>query len=263
MPMMECKAALTEAGGDIDKAIDIIRVRVKGVGVKRAGNETAEGRIAVAIDAASETAAIVELRCESAPVAKSEHFIALGTDIAKHVIAKNPPSVDAMLTAEFEAGKTVTDRINDVLGILRENMKIQRFSRLTGGTFAEYIHHDGSLGVLLQVTGSGSNTAILRDVCMHIAAVQPTPVAAIRDEVPPEIVAKEKEIAKAKAEATGKPAQIAEKIAEGQLKTWFAENVLVEQPFVKDASKTVGQVLKEAGFEVKSFARFKVGEIVK
>ena len=96
---------------------------------------------------------------------------------------------------------------------------------------------------------------------MHVAAVQPTPVAARREEVPAAVVTKEKEIAKAKAEATGKPAQIAEKIAEGQMKTWFAENVLVEQPFVKDQAKTVGQVLKDAGLEVTKFVRYKVGEV--
>jgi elongation factor Ts len=117
--------------------------------------------------------------------------------------------------------------------------------------------------VLVQVTGSGANPVLLREVSMHVAAVQPTPVSTRREEVPGELVAKEKEIAKAKAEATGKPPQIAEKIAEGQMKTWFAENVLVEQPFVKDQAKTVGQVLKEAGLEVTKFVRYKVGEITK
>jgi elongation factor Ts len=151
--------------------------------------------------------------------------------------------------------------IHDVIAVLRENMKVQRFTRLTGGTFGEYVHHDGTLGVLLQVKGTVSNPALLRDVCMHIAAVQPTPVAARREEVDAALVAKEKEIAKAKAEATGKPAQIAEKIAEGQMKTWYAENVLVEQPFVKDQAKTVGQILKDAGLEVTKFVRYKVGEI--
>jgi elongation factor Ts len=165
------------------------------------------------------------------------------------------------MTADNGAGKTVQDLIHDVIAVLRENMKVQRFTRLTGGVFGEYIHHDGSLGVLLQASGSPTNPAVLRDVCMHIAAVQPTPVAARREEVPAAVVAKEKEIATAKAVATGKPAQIAEKIAEGQLKTWYAENVLVEQPFVKDQAKTVGQVLKEAGLEVTKFVRYKVGEI--
>lgn len=258
-PMMECKSVLVEAEGDMAKAVDLIRVRNKGISGTRALNETAEGRMGVFIG--DKAAAIVELRCESAPVAKSDHFVKLANDIAKHVAAKSPKDVESLLTSEMEAGKSVTDRINEVIGLLRENMKVQRFQRLEGGTFGEYIHHDGSIGVLLQTQGKPTNDETLRDVCMHIAAVQPTPVSARREEVDPALIAKEKQIAQAKAEATGKPAQIAERIAEGQMKTWFAENVLVEQPFVKDAAKSVGQVLKEAGLEVTKFVRYKVGEI--
>jgi elongation factor Ts len=261
LPMMECKAALQATGGDIEAAIDHLRKAGAKASLKRAGNETAEGRIGVYLDDAAQVGAIVELRCESAPVAKGEHFVKLAGAIAKVVATKNPASVDALLTTDGGNGKTVTDLIHDVIAVLRENMKVQRFTRLTGGMFGEYVHHDGTLGVLLQVSGSGANPGLLRDVCMHIAAVQPTPVAARREEVDPALVAREKEIAKAKAEATGKPSQIAEKIAEGQMKTWYAENVLAEQPFVKDQARTVGQVLKEAGLEVTRFVRYKVGEI--
>ncbi|MBO0700534.1 MAG: translation elongation factor Ts [Zavarzinella sp.] len=261
LPMMECKSALQATGGDIDAAIDHLRKAGAKASLKRAGNETAEGRIGVHLDNAAQVGAIVELRCESAPVAKGEHFVKLANEIAKVVAAKNPADVDALLTTDSGKGKTVTDLIHDVIAVLRENMKVQRFTRLTGGMFGEYVHHDGTLGVLLQVKGSGANPGLLRDVCMHIAAVQPTPVAARREEVDPALVAKEKEIAKAKAEATGKPPQIAEKIAEGQRKAWYAENVLAEQPFVKDQAKTVGQVLKEAGLEVTRFVRYKVGEV--
>jgi len=260
-PMMECKSVLQEAAGDMEKAVELLRIRNKGVGDKRAMNETAEGRIGAFIDAKAAVAAIVEMRTESAPVAKSDHFIALAKDIAKQVATKNPASVEALLASEIAAGKTCTDRVQEVLGLLRENMKAQRFQRLSGGVFGEYIHHDGSIGVLLQATGTPKDPAILRDVCMHIAAVQPTPAAARREEVSAELLAKEKAIAQAKAEATGKPPQIAEKIAEGQMKTWYAENVLIEQPFVKDQTKSVGEVLKEAGVEVVKFVRYKVGEI--
>jgi len=261
MPMMDCKKALQAVGGDMDKAVDKIRVDMKGVVDKRGSNETAEGRIGVFIDNAAQVGALVEVRCESAPVAKGEHFVKLAKAIAQVAATKNPATVEALLAATDAAGKSVQDLVTDTIGVLRENMKVQRFARLQGGLFGEYVHHDGTLGVLLQATGSGANPSLLRDVCMHIAAVQPTPVAARRDEVPEAVVAKEKEIAKAKAEATGKPPQIAEKIAEGQMKTWFAENVLVEQPFVKDQAKTVGQVLKDAGLEVTKFVRYKVGEI--
>jgi elongation factor Ts len=126
--------------------------------------------------------------------------------------------------------------------------------------FGEYVHHDGTLGVVVQAQGT-AGPAVLKDLSMHIAAVQPTPAAVRREDVSPARVAKELEISKAKAEATGKPPQIAEKIAEGQMKTWYAENVLVEQPFVKDQAKTVGQVLKDAGLEVTKFVRYKVGEV--
>lgn len=258
-PMMECKSALQESAGDMEKAVDILRIRNKGVGDKRAMNETAEGRMGIHVDPASATAAIVELRCESAPVAKSDHFVALANDIAKHIVAKNPATVEALLSQEIASGKTVTDRIQEVLGLLRENMKVQRFTRLTGGVFGSYVHHDGTLGVLVQAEGKASE--VLKDLSMHIAAVQPTPAAVRREEVSPALIAKEKDIAKAKAEATGKPPQIAEKIAEGQMKTWYAENVLLEQPFVKDQAKNVEQVAKEAGLQITKFIRYKVGEI--
>ena len=261
MPMMDCKAALQATGGDIEAAIDHLRKAGAKASLKRAGNETAEGRVGVFIDNAAQVGAIVELRCESAPVAKGEHFVKLANAVAQVAATKNPANVDALLAATDAAGKPVQDLVHDVIAVLRENMKVHRFARFQGGLFGEYVHHDGTLGVLLQASGSGANPALLRDVCMHVAAVQPTPVAARREEVAADLIAKEKEIAKAKAEATGKPAQIAEKIAEGQMKTWFAENVLVEQPFVKDQAKTVGQVLKEAGLEVTKFVRYKVGEI--
>lgn len=260
LPLMECKTALQNTDGDIDAAIDWLRKNGAKVSGKRAGNETGEGRVCVYVDTATNTAAIVELRCESAPVAKSEHFIALGNDIAKSVVKNNPVTVDALMATDVEKGKTVTERFTDVISLLRENMKVYRFERLTEGQFGTYIHHDGSLGVLVQVTGGAADPALLKDVCMHVAAVSPTPISVSRDGVPAAVIAKEKEIATAKAMATGKPQQIAEKIAEGQLNAWLKENVLIEQPFVKDPGKTVGQLVKAAGLELKKFVRYKVGE---
>src|SRR6476660_4641563 len=183
LPMMECKAALQATGGDIEAAIDHLRKAGAKASLKRAGNETAEGRIGVFIDNAAQVGAVVELRCESAPVAKGEHFVKLAHAVAKVVATKNPATVDALLTTDSGNGKTVTDLIHDVIAILRENMKIQRIQRLTGGMFGEYVHHGGTLGVLLQANGTGPNPGLLRDVCMHIAAVPPPPVAARREEV--------------------------------------------------------------------------------
>ncbi|MCZ2343058.1 MAG: translation elongation factor Ts [Bacteroidales bacterium] len=268
MPLMDCKSALTEAAGDMDKAIEILRSRNKNVAVKRGLNETAEGRIAVAILPETATAAIIEMRCESAPVVKSDQFLALANDLARGVAENNPASVAEFLGQKLAAsGLGVTDRINEVIGLIRENMKPQRFQRLQGGVFGQYIHHDGTIGVLIQAAGAAAADEVLRDVGAHIAAMNP-PYAKLED-VPADLLAKEKEIALKQMQDdpknAGKPANILEKIVEGKLKTWGGENVLLEQPIANQAKyekKTVGQVLAGAGLQLTSFIRFKVGEIV-
>jgi elongation factor Ts len=258
--MMDCKAALTEAGGDMEKAVEILRKKNAAIQAKKGDRETAEGRIAAFIDPAKRVGAIIEVRCESAPVAKSEGFVALANDLAKQVALANPATVEELLAQPFvgDKSKTVSERIADVVGIMRENMKPARFTRLEG-LLGEYIHHDGATGVLLQVEGASADTQMLRDVSMHVTAKGP--LAALREHVDPALVAKEKEIAREQAAATGKPAQIVEKIAEGKLKTFFAENVLAEQPFVKDDSKTVGELLKSAGLTLVRFVRYRVGDV--
>lgn len=261
-PMMECKQALTEAGGDIAKAEEALR---KKGGVAKADRSTDEGRIAVYIDPQKQVGAIVELLCESAPVAKSELFVALANDVAKQVALEGASTPEALMAQKFvgDASKTIQDRFGEVIGVIREAMKPRRMARLTG-QLGSYVHHDGSVGVLLQVEGPPADAQLLRDVCMHITAARP--VAATRDEVPAAVVDKEREIAKAQIandpKNAGKPANILEKIAEGKLKTFFAESVLVEQPFVKDASKTVGQLLDAAKLKVVKFVRFKAGEAI-
>jgi elongation factor Ts len=161
-----------------------------------------------------------------------------------------------------DVSKTINDRIAEVIGLIRENMKVARFARLTGN-LGEYCHHDGSVGVLLQVSGKAERQ-LLRDVCMHIVAAVPTPSAIQRTGVSADVVAKEREIAKGQVAAdpkyANKPSNIIDMIVEGKVNSWFKENVLVEQPFVKDDSKTVGQVLKAAGVEPTQFIRMKVGE---
>jgi elongation factor Ts len=263
-PMMECKAALTEAGGDMEKATELLRKKMKDIQVKRGDRETAEGRVSVFVDPAQKAGAIVEVRCESAPVAKGEHFVKLASDIAKQVALQNPANVEALLAQKTidNSGKTINDRIADVIGLIRENMKVQRFTRLTG-LMGEYSHHDGTLGVLLLVEGAATEPQVLRDVCMHIAARNP--VSATKDDVPAATIEKEKEIAREQMandpKNKSKPANILEKILEGKMKTWFAENVLVEQPFVKDDSKTVGQLLAQHGLKLVKFIRYRVGEV--
>lgn len=259
-PMMDCKKALNEAGGDMDKAIQILRERNAKIQVSKGDREAAEGRVAAFIDPAKKIGALLEMRCESAPVVNSEHFIKLANDLAKQVALQNPATVDDLLKQPFvdDPKKTVNDVIGDVVGLIRENMKPKRFVRLTG-LLGEYCHFNGSIGVILQVDGDKADAQLLRDICMHVTAKNP--VAARREDVPADVVAKELEIAKAQAATTGKPANIVDKIAEGKMKTWFAENVLVEQPFVKDETKTIGALLSAAGLKMNRFVRYKVGEL--
>lgn len=267
-PMMDCKTALVEAAGDMEKAIQILRERNSKVSVKRALNETAEGRIAIYIDNAAHVAAILDMRCESPPVAKAEAFVTLANDIAKQIAEKDPKNIEELLASPLVGGKgTVTDRITEVIGLIRENMKPHRFTRLSGDLFGEYVHHDGSVGALIQVKGKDSADAgILRDLCQHVVALNPQYVRVA--DVPAEIVDKEKALAKQQVDAdpknAGKPANILEKIVEGKLRTALSESVFVEQPVAnqqKYPKKTVGDVLKAAGLEIVKVVRVKVGEV--
>jgi elongation factor Ts len=258
--MMKCKAALQKADGDMEKAIEILRKENIGATVKLADRETAEGRIGVFIDPAKQVGALVELRCETAPVAKHEMFVQLANDLAKQVALQQATMSEALLAQPFvdDPKKTVSERMAEVVGLMRENMKPVRMARLTG-LLGSYVHHDGSVGVMVQVEGAKADPQLLRDVCMHITAKNPA--AALREHVPQATLDKELEIARAQAAATGKPANIVEKIAEGKMRTWYAENVLAEQPFVKDDSKTVGDLLKGAGLKLVKFVRLRVGEV--
>ncbi len=259
-PMMDCKAALTEANGDMEKAVEILRKKSKDVQDKKVGRETAEGRIAAFIDPAKGVGALLDMRCESAPVAKGDDFAKLANDIAKQVALKAPTSIEELLKQPLvdDPKRTVNDRIADVVGMIREKMHPARMVRMTG-LLGSYVHHDYSVGVMIQVEGAQADPQLLRDICMHITAKNP--VAARREDISAETLEKEKEIAKSQAAATGKPANLVEKIAEGKMKTWFAENVLLEQPFVKDDSKTVGDLLKAAGLTLVKSVRLRVGEL--
>ena len=264
LPMMDCKSALTEAKGDMEKAVEILRTRFKGVQDKRQGRETGEGRIAAFVDPGQQVGALVDVRCESAPVAKSEPFVQLANDIARQVALKSPATVEQLLAQPFvgDPKKTVNDRVAEVVGMIRENMRPARFTRFTGEV-GYYCHHDGSVGAMVQVEGGKADPQMLKEVCMHI--VFKNPLAARREDVPADLVAKETEIAKKQIAADpknqNKPANILDKITEGKMNAWFAENVLVDQPFVKDDTKTVGALLKSAGLKLVRFVRYKVGEV--
>ncbi|MBV9122025.1 MAG: translation elongation factor Ts, partial [Planctomycetes bacterium] len=246
--------------GDMEKAVEILRTRGKNVADKKGGRETGEGRIAAYTDAAKAVGALLEMRCESAPVAKNDMFVKLANDLVRQAALNGVHSVEELLTQPFldDPKKTVNDHVRDLVGLIRENMRPQRLVRLSGGLLGSYVHHDGSVGAMIQVEGTQADPQLLKEICMHITFKNP--VALRREDVPQELVTKEREIAKSQAAATGKPAKIVENIAEGKMKTWFAENVLLEQPFIKDDSKLVGDLLKAAGLKAVKFVRLKVGE---
>jgi len=265
-PMGLCKKALDLNEGDMQKAIDWLRSQNKNMGVAREGNETAEGRIGLFFDNAAKIAAIIEMRCESAPSAKSDQFIALANDVAKFVAKSKSADVTAVLAEAYGDKGTVLDRINETVGVIREKMILQKFQRVSGGIFGGYIHHDGTVGVLIECKGSTPNDELLRDVSAHVAALNPPYVSVA--EVPADVVAKEKGLVKADMDAdaknVSKPANILEKIADGKLKTRLAEVVLTEQPMangIKYPGTTVGAALKKAGLEPVKFVRYKVGAV--
>lgn len=276
-PLMDCKKALTEAAGDMEKAIELLRSWNAKATVKREGNETAEGRVGIFIDSAAAVAAILELRCESAPSAKSDLYIKLVADLAEHAAKHNPANVEAMLAQPFGSG-TVKTRIEETVGLIREKMVIHRFERLSGGVFGQYVHHDGTVGALIHCTGTGGTDEILRDVCAHVAAMNPMYLNP--SEIPQAAKDKEKvfilqqvqeaeKAAEEKAVAEGKKfqpknASIMEKVVEGKLRTWMAEIALTEQPMANTAKypgQTVGQVLTKLGLTPAKFVRYKVGAV--
>jgi elongation factor Ts len=262
-PMMECKKALTEAGGDFQKAIDELRKRNANIAAGKADREAAEGRIFIHITPDHCKAAIVELRCESAPVTKADGFIKLGNEIAEYLVKapQAPASVEELNAATFDGKRTVKDRIEELIGLIRENMKVARFTVLDNGPYGSYIHHDGSVGVLLQLEGEKANlnNDLLKEIAMHITAAQTK--YALREHIPEDILAKEREIAEAQAKATGKPEKVVQMIVENKIKTWVAENVLLDQKFVKDETKSINDLIKPTGLKVVGFKRYKVGEL--
>jgi elongation factor Ts len=265
-PMGLCKEALDKNGGDMEKAIEWLRQQNAKMGVKREGSETAEGRVGVYFDNAAKKAAIVEMRCESAPSAKQALFVTLANDMARHIASSKAADVPALLPETFGGKGTVLDRINEVVGVIRERMIIQRFQRLEGGVYGGYVHHDGTVGVLVECKGAAANDELIKDAAAHIAALNPPYVNPAA--MPAEVMDKEKSLVKADIDAdpknAGKPANILEKIADGKLRTKLAEIVLSEQPMannMKYPNTTVGAALKKAGLEPERFIRFKVGAV--
>jgi elongation factor Ts len=255
LSMMDCKRALQEAGGDEDKAIDLLRKEGKKTEEKRSGRATSSGRIAVCADF-GKVGAMVDFRCESAPVAKTPEFVELANAMAQQ-LAGGPgaATADDLLKQPSPAkpGSTLGQVFDDLLNRIREAFKIERLVRING-VCAGYAHHNGAVGVLLQV--EGGNAELARDICMHIAAMRPTAIA--KEELDAAEVQREREILAEAARNEGKPEKIIAKMVEGRLKDFYARQCLAEQPFVKDDKRTVGQVAKDAGMKLVRFVHWEL-----
>lgn len=253
--MMDSKKALTEADGDVDKAIEILRVKGAAKAAKRGAERTASAGLV-----ASQGNALVELNSETDFVAKSDQFQALANDIAVAADRSRPADAEALRGAEIDGGKTVDESIAALAAVIGEKLELGRVA-VFGGNTVTYMHRRATdlpptVGVLVEFEGDDAEAA--RGAAMQIAAMRPQYVS--RDEVPEDVVAKEREIAEATAKEEGKPEKALPKIVEGRVNGFFKEVALLDQPSVQDNKKTVQKVLDEAGVTVKRFARFEVGQ---
>ena len=255
--MMDCKAALDEANGDLDKAMEVLRLKgLKGV-TKREGRTTSNGIVVARV--AGGKGYLIELACETDFVAKAEKFVALGDSIADAIAAAGVDNLEAALAAPV-AGKSVADAITDEAAIMGEKVELRRVAVVADDNVDAYLHRTSKdlppqVGVLVAFKGADVETA--HDVAVHIAAFSPTYMSA--SDVPADIVETERRIAMETARNEGKPEAALEKIVEGRVKGFFKENCLLEQDFAKDNKVTVAKVLEQHGVTVSSFARFRVG----
>ena len=257
--MMDCKKVLTETDGDLEKAAELLRERGIAKAAKKSGRVAAEGLVEGYIAENGKVGAIVEVNSETDFVGKNEEFKKFVMDIAKQVVEKNPATVEDLLAQESigVAGKTVNEVLVEKIATIGENITIRRFARFESeGLVEKYIHGDGKIAVLVNMTKG--NTEVAKDLCMQIAAARPEFVR--REEVPAERVSKEKEILKAQTMNEGKPEAIAERIVEGRINKFYGEICLVEQEFVKNPDIKVEQLLKEKDADIVAFARFEKGE---
>ena len=257
-PMMECKKALTEAGGDMARAEEILRVKLGNKASKAAARVAAEGVVAIKVSDDGSQAAIVELNSETDFVAKNDDFLKLAADLAALVVEHAPADVEALGALPL-AGTTVDEHRKALVGRIGENMSIRRFARYQAkGKLASYLHGGARIGVLVDLVGGDETLA--RDIAMHIAASKPKALS--REGVPAEEVERERSIAEQKAAESGKPAEIVAKMVEGTVQKFLKEVTLLGQIFVKDpdGKQTIEQLLKARGAQVAGFTLYVVGE---
>lgn len=272
--MMDCKKALTEANGDMERAVDILREKGLAAAAKKAGRVAAEGLIAVHIADGDKVGALVEVNCETDFVAKNEEFRSFALTLARQVAETNPADLDSLLKQSYvgEPDQTVEEFVKTLVAKIGENQSVRRFVRYAvagEGVVHQYIHGGtdaGRVGVLIQVDGSGHAAAheLAYELCLQIASMRPLYVR--RDEVSAETIEHERQVQRAKALNEGKPEKIVDRIVDGQIEKFFKENVLLEQAWVKDDKKKIADLVKEysakagAELQVVRFARFEVGE---
>ncbi|MBI5612136.1 MAG: elongation factor Ts [Gammaproteobacteria bacterium] len=254
--MMECKAALTECNGDQNAAIDLLRKKAGAKVEKKAGRTAAEGAIGISISADRKLAAMAEVNSETDFVAKGDDFIAFANAVAAAAARHNPADVEALKNAALDSGQTVSQAREALVMKLGENINVRRFVRYRSdnGHIGAYVH-GRKIGVLVELEG-GSET-LARDIAMHIAASRPECVD--KNQVPADIIAKEREIFTAQAAESGKPPEIVEKMVLGRINKFLGEITLLGQPFVKDPETTVEKLLKTANAKVVRFMRYEVG----
>jgi elongation factor Ts len=262
LPMMECKKALQECGGNTEQAVEWLRKQGIKTQSMRADRETSCGRLAVYTDTAKGVGTIIEFKCESPPVAGSPDFKDFCNDIAKTLALGPGAATPADLMAQKSQAhpdKTLAELKDDLFNRMREVFELSRIKRIDapcGG----YAHHDGSKASIVEIAGntSAANAAeVAKDIAMHVVALAPQAIR--KEDLEPSVVDKEREILSEAARKEGKPENIIAKMIEGRLRNFFSQCVLLEQPFVKDDKQTVGQLAKSAGLEVKSVENWKLG----
>jgi elongation factor Ts len=252
-PMMECKKALTEAAGDMEKAEEILRVKLGSKASKAASRVTAEGVVAAYITGGK--GALLEVNCETDFVTKNDDFLTLAHNCAKLVAENNPADIAALSALPLD-GKTVDEVRSALVGKIGENMSLRRFKHFeTGSKLVSYLHGT-RIGVMVEFDGPDDQVG--KDVAMHIAAMKP--VALSSDQVPAELIEKERSVASLKAAESGKPADIVTKMVEGSVQKYLKEVSLLNQTFVKNDKQTIEQMLKATNTTVKSFVMYIVGE---
>jgi len=253
--MMECKKALVETDGDLESAIEQLRKSGLAQADKKASRVAAEGKIAVAISADGQRAAMVEVNCETDFVAKDMSFNTFAEAVAANVLQHSPRDVESLLQTRLADG-SIEDVRQALVAKIGENIQVRRFvSRSTTGLLGSYLH-GGKIGVLIAITGG--DVELARDLAMHVAAMKPAYVS--EHDIPADVIAKEREILAAQAESSGKPADIIEKMVNGRLRKTLAEITLLGQAFVKDGDLTVAKLLAKNNAVVEGFERLVVGE---